>query len=64
LEAGITALQTWGFLNTLNELTNGIWSEREIIMTANVLEVLTEIQRRSHIFAFQKRLRDVLKNKK
>jgi hypothetical protein len=53
----------WGFLNTLNELSNGIWSEREIILKSNCIEVYTEMQRLSHVAAYQKRLREILKNK-
>ena len=64
IEAGIKKLEVWGFLNTLHELTNGVWSEREILLNSPMKSVYTEIQRRSHVVAYQKRLREILDRKK
>ena len=61
IDAGIKKIQAWGFLNTLHNLSAGIWSEREIILNSSVKEVYTEIQRQSYIAAYEKRLREILK---
>ena len=63
IDAGIKQLEAWGFLNTLHELTSGVWSERELILNSPMKAVYTEIQRRSHVAAYQRRLREILKRK-
>ena len=57
IEAGVHQINAWGFLNVLPDLTGGIWSEREKVLNSSVSVVFTEIQRRSHVQAYQRRLR-------